>query len=344
MSRGALSGLEGSWERDGLLSRLLAPAAWIFGAGVAVRNVLYDSGLLRSYALGVPSISVGNLSVGGTGKTPVSAWIAAQLIEAGVRPAVLLRGYGGGDEVLVHARLVPSAIRVADPDRVRGAARARTEGAEVLILDDAFQHRRAKRNLDIVLVAAEQGSAKRLLPAGPLREPRGSLRRAQVLVVTRKSATLAAAEAVAAEWSEAAPGIEVVVAALVPERLERVGDGEAGSPRSLGLDGLRDVRVLAISALGAPAAFEAQLASAGADVVSAAYPDHHAFQEAEIGTLAQRAATVDRVVCTLKDAVKLEGRWPRQAPPLWYLSQAVAIERGEEGFRSRLRRLAATEK
>jgi tetraacyldisaccharide 4'-kinase len=154
MSRGAWSGVEESWERDGALAKGLAPLSWIFGAGVALRNRLYDAGILGSQSLGLPAVSVGNLSVGGTGKTPMSAWVAERLLELGKRPAVLLRGYGGGDEVLVHARLVPGALRVADPDRVRGAARARAEGAEVLILDDAFQHRRAQRDLDLVLVAA----------------------------------------------------------------------------------------------------------------------------------------------------------------------------------------------
>jgi tetraacyldisaccharide 4'-kinase len=341
MSRANPSRLAQSWERDGVFARSLTPLAWLFETGVALRNALYDAGMLRSLPLGLPTVSVGNLSVGGTGKTPLSAWIAECLVTLGLRPAILLRGYGGGDEVMVHHRLVPSAITVADPDRVRGAAKARAAGAQVAVLDDAFQHRRAGRDLDVVLVAAEQRGARRLLPAGPLREPRGALRRADVLVITRKHATIEEGDAAAQEWSAFAPRAAVVVAALRPGELHRVGPLVGELPGARPLTALAGRRLLAISALGSPTAFEAQLARLGGAVESAAFPDHHAFSALEVDALARRAEGVDLAVCTLKDAVKLEGRWPRQAPPLWYLSQVVAVERGEAGFRARLARLAA---
>ncbi|HEX5971196.1 MAG TPA: tetraacyldisaccharide 4'-kinase, partial [Gemmatimonadaceae bacterium] len=133
------------WYDRSLASRLargaLAPAGWLYAGATTVRNRLYDAGVLRSRAPSLPVLAVGNLSVGGTGKTPVAAWAAARLLEAGAHPAIVLRGYGG-DEPLVHQQLNPAAVVVADADRLRGVDRARAAGADCAILDDAFQHRR----------------------------------------------------------------------------------------------------------------------------------------------------------------------------------------------------------
>lgn len=313
------------WKPSGPLRWLLTPLSWLYALAAGLRNVLYDRGLLRSHVLPLPSVSIGNVSVGGTGKTPVSAWVAARLLAMGQRPAIVMRGYGA-DEPLVHQRLNPSVPVIVNPDRVAGAAEAARRGATVVVLDDAFQHRRARRDLDIVLVAAEQGEAFGVLPAGPLREwPRG-IRRAQVLMVTRKSASRSEAERVAALWTATAGAPAAVVVALLPGAL-CPADATSGQD-ALPLDRLRGSRVLAVSAIGNPAAFAAQLTALGAEVDAAAFPDHHAFGEVEIRELTARAPAVDFVVCTLKDAVKLEGRWPAQAPPLWYLSQTVAVELG----------------
>lgn len=325
-------GIEALWARDAAWP--LAPLAWVYGAVTRARNLAYDRGWLATHALGLPTVSVGNLSVGGTGKTPVASWIAQRLHAHGARPAILLRGYGD-DEPLVHARLTPEAVVVADADRVRGAATARARGATALVLDDAFQHRRARRDLDLVLVAAEQAALRRHLPAGPLRESPRGLRRADGLVVTRKRATRDEAERAAAAWAAHHPGIAVAIAALVPAGLERVD-----APGHLETAALSGLPVLAVSAIGAPEAFEAQLRAAGARVASAAFADHHAFTAAEAAALAARAPSGGLVVCTLKDAVKLEAQWPRGGPALWYLSQAVVIERGADWLEARLARLA----
>jgi hypothetical protein len=106
--------VERIWARDGLGARALLPLAWLYGVVTAVRNLAYDLGVFRSHALGLPSISIGNLTVGGTGKTPVASWVAQRLIARGLRPAIVLRGYGN-DEPLVHARLTPGAVVVVDP-------------------------------------------------------------------------------------------------------------------------------------------------------------------------------------------------------------------------------------
>lgn len=315
-------GIEALWARNGAGAIALAPLAWMFGAVTAARNAAFDRGLFRARPLGLPAVSIGNLSVGGTGKTPMASWVAQQFLARGLRPAILLRGYGA-DEPLVHERLTPDAVVVADPDRVRGAAKAIALGAQVLVLDDAFQHRQAARDVDLVLVAADQSGSRRLLPAGPYREPASALRRAHAIVITRKRATHDEAMAVAASWQAANPAALLAVASLAPDELVEVGTG-ARRP----LAWLQGADVLALSAIGLPAAFEGQLAQLGARVHSAAFADHHAFTDAEIAGLVDRAGRAGSVVCTLKDAVKLAGRWPRQAPALWYLSQAVTIERG----------------
>lgn len=337
-------GIEALWRRDGLGARLLAPLGWLFGGVTAARNAAYDLGLIRAHALGLPSVSVGNLSVGGTGKTPVAAWIAQRLLAQGARPAILLRGYGD-DEPLVHARLTPEALVIADVDRVRAARAARARGATVAVLDDAFQHRRAARDLDLVLVAAEQGAAHRVLPAGPLREWRRGLRRADAILVTRKRASLGEAESVARAWGRFAPEAPTVIIALAPGPLQRVvvsGSPDERPVDALPVDALRGRAVLAISAIGEPAAFEAQLTALGARLTSAAFADHHAFSPGDVARLAARAPRDGLVVCTLKDAVKLAAQWPRGGPALWYLSQAVSVERGAEWLEARLARLAGT--
>lgn len=329
--------IERAWAADGFAARALAPLSWLFAAGTGLRNALYDIGLLRSVRLPLPSVSVGNLSVGGTGKTPVAAWVAQELVRLGARPAIVMRGYGA-DEPLVHRRLNPDVPVIVNPDRVAGAAEAVRRGATVVVLDDAFQHRRARRDLDLVLVAAEQGAARRLLPAGPLREGPRALRRAAMLLVTRKTATLADAETVAAEWTGFAGAPPSGVLALAPDALRDARDA-AAAPQELAT--LRGRRVLAISAIGAPLAFAGQLAALGAVVTQAPFPDHHAFDARDAAVLAERAAAVDVAVCTLKDAVKLAPLWPRFAPPLWYLSQAVVVERGAAPLLEALQRLIA---
>lgn len=328
--------IERIWAADGPAAWALTPLSWLFGAATGARNLLFDIGILRSRSLGLPTISVGNLSVGGTGKTPVAAWVAQRLLAAGGRPAILLRGYGD-DEPLVHRLLTPGIPVIADADRARGAMAARAQGATVLVLDDAFQHRQARRDVDLVLVAAEQRAAHRLLPAGPLREGKGALRRATLLVVTRKSASLGDAEACAAAWSGFAGAPETAVLALVPRELVPASAAQGLAP--LPLLTLQGRAVLAISAIGNPGAFESQLSATGASVTPARFPDHHHFSTRDVEELARRATPETLVVCTLKDAVKLGDRWPRQAPPLWYLSQAVEVERGAAPLDQALRRL-----
>ena len=319
--------VERIWRGDGVLATIaraaLLPVELLYGAIVRVRGALYDARVLPARALRLPAISVGNLSVGGTGKTPVSAWIAAELQRRGARPAIVLRGYGD-DEPLVHSTINPSVPVVVNADRVAGAEHACGLGADVVVLDDAFQHRRARRDVDVVLVSAERWPpAVRLLPAGPWRERPRALQRASLVLVTRKSASLAQAEAVLASLAPHAPRVPGAIVHLAPDGLRA-----ARGPGSRPLADLRGRSVFAIAAIGDPAAFFAQLEAEGARVTPAAFGDHHHFTAAEARTLAARGAAHEMVVCTLKDAVKLDPQWPREAPSLWYVSQHVRPERG----------------
>ena len=317
------------WQDTGAVARAarvgLLPFAAMFRAATTLRGAAYDSGAFGAKTLSLPAVSVGNLTVGGTGKTPVSNWIAAQLVERGAHPAILLRGYGS-DEPAVHARLLPSAIVIADADRARGADAACARGADCAVLDDAFQHRRVARLADIVLVSADAWSAARWpLPAGPWREPLRALRRARVVAITRKVAGDSRVADVERAILRAAPASRIAVIALSPDSLVRWSDRAAAS-----LGTLRDRRILAISAIGDPRAFEDALAAVGGGIERARFPDHHVFSDSDVREMVVRSGHSDVTVCTLKDAVKIGARWPVSGPPLWYLSQRVNVERGAE--------------
>jgi tetraacyldisaccharide 4'-kinase len=318
--------LERAWfgrSATGALLRLvLTPAETIFRVAVGLRGAAYDHGLARTYLPGVPALSVGNLSVGGTGKTPVAAWFARRLREAGGHPAIVLRGYGG-DEPLVHRALNPVVPVVIDADRVAGARTAVSRGADCLVLDDAFQHRRIARAADVVLVSADRWTGShRLLPAGPWREPLSALGRATLILVTRKAVDETVARSVADQLAHRAR-TPVATVALAIGALSR---GEAGD--EMAPEALAGRRVLAISAVGDPGSYERQLESAGARVRAARFPDHHRFTAGDADTLADGLAPDELAVCTLKDHVKLAPLWPRAATALWYVSQRVAPESG----------------
>ena len=341
------------WESTSVGARLarlaLSPASALFSAIVSSRNARFDEAL--SGASGVsyrvrpsvlPAISVGNLTVGGTGKTPLAAWCVRELRKRGGKPAIVLRGYGD-DEWRVHSLLNPGVPVVVAKDRLMGIAQASANGANCVVLDDAFQHRRASRLADIVLMSADRwnGSA-RLLPSGPFREPMSALRRATTVVITVKAASSEQIETLEAAVRAAAPDSAVSVVRLALGPLHLAASIPAPNPdgslrgRRHDQSGLLDRtpdwmagrKLVAVSAIGDPTSFLAQLAAAGAVVTHQRFADHHAFSATEAEAIARSAAHTDGVICTLKDAVKLGPIWPRVAPPLWYVSQQVVVERG----------------
>lgn len=294
---------------DARLARAgLLPLAGLWRAATALRNLAFDRGVLRVHDLNLPTVAVGNLSVGGSGKTPIASWIARHYQDRGERPGILLRGYGR-DEVMVHEHGVPGAIVVADPDRAAGAARAGSLGATVLVLDDAFQRRDVRRDLNLLLVAAEATRAVRWpLPAGPWREPLSSARRADALIVTRKRADRTAAAAIRDELAPLIAGPAAIVH-LGVRRYEGMV-----SRRTLEAAALQGKRVVAASAIADPEAFIAQTKATGAQVQPATWRDHHDFRDEDVAWLARAARKVDHLVLTEKDAVKLRDRWPASIP------------------------------
>lgn len=301
------------WRRRSWRARaaraVLLPFSGLYAGVVSVRAAAYRAGVARALPLPLPAIAVGNLSVGGTGKTPLAAWIAAYCVRAGRRPGILLRGYGR-DEVLVHERLVPEAIVVANRDRVAGGAAAQSQGADVLVLDDAFQLLAVRPDLNIAVLAAEQERLARwTLPAGPWREPRRALGRADILVVTRKRAEVESADALAERLAARWPAATVARARLAVRGLVGMRSGTRVS-----LDGLRGQQVYAAAAIADPESFAVQIRSSGATVQLAAYQDHHEYDAADVQRLMRLAATVGYLVVTEKDAVKLRGLWPAEGP------------------------------
>ena len=312
----------------------LTPFELAYAGIVGVRNSLYDRGVLGERRFSIPVVSVGNLTVGGTGKTPIAAWVVARMRELGRSPAIVLRGYGN-DEPLVHARANPDVPVIVSPDRVAGIEDALARGADVVVLDDAFQHRRAGRTVDIVLISADAwNGAARLLPAGPFREPMSGVKRASIVIITRKAAPEASVAAL--ERAVRAEGaVSVAVASLELGELVREDGGSDRQP----VAALKDKSVVAVAAIGNPDAFFAQLRRHTSRLTALAFPDHHAFTELEISDIVRRGRDADYVVCTLKDAVKLGARWPAGARPLWYVSLAVRIERGADSIHELLSRL-----
>ncbi|HWH52613.1 MAG TPA: tetraacyldisaccharide 4'-kinase [Gemmatimonadaceae bacterium] len=310
---------------------LAAPASKLFGAVVGARDLMYEAGWLRTHATPIPVVSVGNLTVGGTGKTPIAAWVARELAARGAHPAVVLRGYGD-DEPLVHSAVNPSIPVVTAADRVAGVDRAAGLGASIAVLDDAFQHRRVRRAADLVLVSADRWTPSvRLLPAGPWREPLSAARRATLVIVTRKAASEAAVDAVNEAVARAAPSVPRVTVRLALGELVRTDAADVAS-ETRPIASLAGARVHAVLAIADPRAFVRQLEAIGASVRTSVFLDHHAFTDAESARIARSIGDGEWAVCTLKDAVKLAPRWPRLAPPLWYVSQRVTVERGVGGL------------
>lgn len=292
--------LRGLWANprppgaDRLLGGLLAPAEPVFRLGVAARNRWYDRRPPDSAP--IPVVSVGNLTVGGTGKTPVIRWLWDWFARRGSRAAVVTRGYGE-DEVALYRRWFGRGAVVAGSDRVAGIGSAWREGHDLALLDDGFQHRRAPRAVDILLVASEDPWRVRLLPVGPYREPLTAARRATHILVTRRTSELSVADEWVARLSRFAPDVS-------SSRIEmRMGGWHD-------LDGLPAEPpvgdVLAVCSIARPVAFAAGLGELlpDSDVRLAAFPDHHRFGRRDIEALSRRRDG-RTVVCTAKDAPKL---------------------------------------
>ena len=356
-SRPVADGLE-SWIRDvmsgaargpvpALLRGTLGAVEPIYAAAAARRNQRFDRGARPIQRLPRPVISVGNLTTGGTGKTPFVQYLARQLQARGMRPGILLRGYGRGaavesDEERVLRESLPGCIAVADPDRAAGGRRAlaQDESIDVFLLDDGFQHRRLHRDRDVVLLdATNPFGYDHVLPRGMLRERPAGLGRADLIVITRAERVdetqADAIERAARVWAR--PGTPIVGARY------RMDEARQDDGPPIPLESLAGRRVFAASAIGNPDAFEAGLAAAGLNVVGRRrFADHHAYTAPELQAV-RRAATDAgaTLLCTTeKDWAKLrEVDSARSPDALPFVRVGIRVDETTPGFQAAIEAL-----
>ena len=314
------------WRQRGAIRWALAPAAMLFGLGARMRGLAYQLGAFRTSRVDAPVVSIGNLTVGGTGKTPFALWLVERLIARGMRPAIVSRGYGGvlkgrvatvgdagvasdevsevGDEAILLAERAGVPV-VCGADRVAAATEAiERHAVDLVVLDDGFQHRRLGRSMDIVLVDGRAGFGNGgLLPAGPLREPLSALRRADAIVVTKAHEPGKVGEIV----SGFAPNVPIFSAAFAPASVIQAEEGKT-IVQPLGM--IVGRKIVTVSAIADPTSFYELLGDLEVQPVDVLeYPDHHDFDQTDWQQISKVAHAADLVVCTEKDLVKLR-RFP----------------------------------
>ena len=319
---------------------MLWPLTIPYGAATRLRAGLYRARILRPRRLDGVVISVGNLTVGGTGKTPMALWIAEGLAAEGKHAAILTRGYRGensssgtqSDEAqLMHARLGNRVEIGVGANRFLIGREMEKRGVEWFVLDDGFQHMQLARDVDIVLVDATKPFGGRSLPAGRRREPRSALGRANIVVITR-SRHAPAVEAAIRRDSQAP-----IFYALAELRAIRKLDAEGpGASEVVDAESIRAKKLFAFCGIGNPAAFLADLQRWNLQVGDHKfYRDHHRYTQSEFDALAQEAhaAGAEALVCTEKDAFNLAGV-RTNAMDVFCCVISLCVERGEEFWRS----------
>jgi tetraacyldisaccharide 4'-kinase len=286
----------------------LLPAEWLFRSLALLRRLAYRLGLRRSYALGVPVIVVGNINVGGTGKTPLVAWLVKLLRKAGYQPGVVTRGYGGearrwpqqvrpdsdprtvGDEPVLLARQCNCPV-AAGPDRVMAAKQLLKHGrCNVIVADDGLQHYRMRRDIELAVVDGERRFGNgHCLPAGPLREPTSRLKQVDFIVANGL-----------ASQCEFAMNLE-------SGEMKSLADDSLSHP----IESLAGQRVHAVAGIGNPSRFFQLLASRGLEVIEHPFPDHHPFTAQDLDFDDELP-----VIMTEKDAVKCR---PFASSRMWYV-------------------------
>ncbi|MBL7214249.1 MAG: tetraacyldisaccharide 4'-kinase [Phycisphaerae bacterium] len=293
----------------GMLRVLLRAAGLLYGVVVAVRNKLYDLGVLKSYSVDAGVICVGNLTAGGTGKTPLVIWLCRYLEQKGLKCAVLTRGYKTSagqmtDEPALLAKACGDVPVIVNSDRVMGARKAiEKHHAQILILDDGFQHRRLRRDMDIVAIDATcPFGYGRILPAGLLRESIHSLKRAGAVVITRTNQV----------EPECIQAIETQIRKIasdlpIAKTVHQLNYALTVKNEKIALDELVGKPVFAFCGIGNPEAFFLSLKQSGLNLVGTRiFDDHHAYTEEDMKALFERAGRCGAgiVLCTQKDWVK----------------------------------------
>jgi tetraacyldisaccharide 4'-kinase len=302
------------WYRERARPSFLQPLAWAYAGLLALRRRAYRSGWMRSARAGRPVVVVGNLTVGGTGKTPLTIWLAQALRQEGLRVGIVSRGYGSheggprrvaadsrwqevGDEPLILARRsgCPTVVGI---DRLAAARLLAADGADVIVADDGLQHLRLARDCEIVVVDGARGVGNgRLLPAGPLREPASRLRGVDAVVINGRTSH----GSLAALLPEGVLEMHLAAAEVLSldERVRRP------------LGSFHGERVHAVAGIGNPQRFFDELRAHGMQVIEHAFPDHHPLAAAEL-----EFADGLPVLMTEKDAVKCSSF---ANPRLWYV-------------------------
>lgn len=324
---------------------LLLPAEFAYASVMRLRNLAYDLNYLKATRLKIPVISVGNLTLGGTGKTPFVAWLARFFRQENVRVTIISRGYGAAgacrnDEAKALESILPDVPHLQNPDRLAVAQVAIQELAtQLIILDDAFQHRRLARDLDIVLIdALSPFGFGHVFPRGLLREPLSGVRRAQVVVLSRadlvdektrneiRNKVLPMSRQ--AHWAEVRHAPTLLIAA---------------SGRQVALASLRHARVVAFCGIGNPEGFRRTLAELDYEVAGfRIFPDHHAYSRQDIHDLTEWATQTEAqaAICTEKDLVKI-GLDQLGSVPLWAIRVQIDFLSGRETLENQLHTIIA---
>lgn len=336
------------WERKGargkLLWFLLLPVAFFYSVIVRLRNASFSLGLTKSRRLPKPVISVGNLTVGGTGKTPTCLWLAETLQRRGLSVGILSRGYRRretepfvmephngdiaalvngadlsklGDEPLMMAELYGQTVAVAKNRSAAAAELLRRRDVDVLVLDDGFQHRRVQRDVDLLLLGADVSGC--MLPAGPFREPRRNHRRADFLLVTGANG----------EWNSVTahhPAERTFTAALRPVSLLSLASQRRKEfPLSL----LYRSKILTVTGVADPRGLYRLIHEWEGEIVETLeFPDHHAYTSRDWQQISRMGRLVDLIITTEKDILKLI-RFPFAKDKLLALRVAMTVENGE---------------
>lgn len=357
------------------LTFLLIPFSWLFGVGVALRNKCFDWGIFRSDSLGVPTISVGNLTVGGTGKTPLVASIARYLQQKGKRVAILSRGYkrestgfvlvSDGERILVGAKLggdepqelaqqLPGVIVAVDGKRARAGRKVLERfPINVFVLDDGFQHRAVKRDLDIVTIPARSGvtssvydtASRFLIPAGRRREPLGGLKRANLLVFTKARESSSNADALE-EMGKRFRRFTVADSSAVDLKVRALvclSDRQEEDPKRF-----VGKKAFLFCGIADPENFSRLASNSGLEVVGMkSFADHYRYRGRDLVSLGSQfsASGADLLLTTMKDAARLsdcsEGNAFVTDFPVYGLAVGVEFVQGEKVFYQRLDRLFA---
>jgi tetraacyldisaccharide 4'-kinase len=316
-------------------SKLLTPLARVYAAAARLRRRRWEG---KARRLPVPVVSVGNVTVGGTGKTPVVELIVRRLIERGRRPAILSRGYGRGlpaaaaagaevvnDEFLVLRERLPGVLHLQDPDRFRAGEKAAALGADIIVLDDGFQHFQLHRDLDLVLIdAINPFGFGSVLPAGLLREPLEALARADALILTRGGLVQPLKRSILMSYLRRRFPRPALAEVEFRPAAWRSLDGAVSEPPQA----YRGARALAFAGIGNPEGFRRQVEALGLEIAKwIPFLDHHLYTRADVEAI-QRAAEragAGVVALTQKDAVKIPSMGAAVRPPWRYLEIEPAL-------------------